>query len=206
MEHTGLIIAAGQELSADKSKKVFKLHMDNPKYTYTLFDDSQKKFAEENIGGTVKIVYAMSSDEKHRNVDAIELATEAQAVAHNGRDEAIATQVAVKVVAELWIAGKLSDTDVLVKGLRAELSKHLKVGSTTGEEKSKPIEPYKDKEGDDVSKAILSQITALKRMLGTPGDDEFTNAIRTRFGDEALQIKDLSKNEAGDWITELQKE
>lgn len=72
----------------------------------------------------------------------------------------------------------------------------------------KPTEapPYKDKDGDDVSRATDIQKEALKRMLGTPDDDEFTNAIRTRFGDEALQIKDLSKNEAGQWITELQKE
>lgn len=210
MEHIGTITAAGQELSADKTKKVFKLHMDNPKYTYTLFDDSQKKFAEENIGKTVKVIYEMSSDGKHRNIEAIELATEAQVVAHNGGDGDINTRTAVLTVKDLWIAGKLTDTDVLVKGLRAELSKHLKVESAVPEDKPKPTEAYKDKDGDDVSKATLSQINALKKMIGIEDDQysdgNFTNFIRTRFGKEALQIKDLSKNEAGDWITELQKD
>jgi len=72
----------------------------------------------------------------------------------------------------------------------------------------KPTEApsYKDKEGDDVSKATDIQKDRLKKMLGITDDDNFTNAIRARLGDEALRIKDLSKTEAGDWITELQKD
>lgn len=206
MEHIGVITAAGQEPSADKSKLLFKLHMDNPKYTYTLFDDSQKKFAEENIGKTIKAIYEMSPDGKHRNVESLELATEAQVVSHNGKDEAIAAQVAAKIIKDLWVIGTIPPDDPLCVALRAWCIHCLPaVSSIDKTPKSTKAPIYKDKEGDDVSKATLSQIDALKKMLGITDDDNFTNAIRGRFGDEALQIKDLSKNEAGDWITELQK-
>lgn len=207
MEHIGTITAAGQELSADKTKKIFKLHMDNPKYTYTLFDESQKMFAEENIGGAVKVVYAMSQDEKHRNVDTIEIASAEAVVAVNGRDAAIAHAVAIKEIGEDWRADKLESTDEMVLARAKWLREQMNVEkSIVPGVNPTPAPTYKDKEGDDVSNATTAQKEALKKMLGTPDDDEFTNAIRGRFGDEALQIKDLSKNEAGDWITELQKE
>lgn len=206
-EHIGTITAAGKEPSADKSKLNFKLHMDNPKYTYTLFDESQKMFAEENIGKTVKVEYKMSADEKHRNVDTIELATEAQVVASNGRDAAISHAVAIKEIGEDWRADKLESTDEMVLARAKWLREQMNVAkSIVPGVKPKTAPTYKDKDGDDVSNATAAQKEALKKMLGTPGDDEFTNAIRTRFGDETLEIKDLTKNEAGEWITELQKE
>lgn len=69
------------------------------------------------------------------------------------------------------------------------------------------VPTYEDKDGDDVSRATLGQTTVIKRILGIAlsEDDSFTNAIRTRFGNEVLQIKDLTYTEAGQWIMDLQK-
>lgn len=207
MKHTGIITAAGQELSGDKTKKVFKLHLENPKYTYTLFNDSQKEFAEENIGNLVTVEYGMSGDGKYRQVESIELATDAQTTALDSWDDAIDTQDAAKIVKDLWITGTITKDDPLVEGLRERCGKLLGLIPATIEvPKSTKAPTYKDKDGDDVSRATDAQKERLKKMLGTPDDDSFTNAIRTRLGDEVLRIKDLSKDEAGQWIMDLQKE
>ena len=219
MEIVGTIISAQNEPNKSGEGESFKIRFraSNGKDwgPFTLFHDGLKEKATELKGkvSSAKLTVEKPEGERFWDLKAVEAIEPTEAtVAVTGRDDAIATQVAVKTVAELWIAGKLTDTDVLVKGLRAELSKHLKVESPipagAGKDKSAPKEAptYKDKDGDDVSKATQAQKEALKKMLGITDDDNFTNAIRGRFGDEALQIKDLTKNEAGDWITELQKD
>lgn len=205
MKHTGTITAAGQELSGDKTKKVFKLHLENPKYTYTLFDDSQKLFAEENIGNLVTVAYEMSKDDKYRQVESIELATDAQTTASDSWDDSIDTRDVAKIVKDLWITGTIPNDDPLVKGLRDRCGKLLGLIPMIAETPKPTKTPaYKDKDGDDVSKASEAQINTLKKILGLD-DDNFDNAVKTRLGDEVVTRKDLTYNEAGQWITELQK-
>ena len=177
MEHIGTITAAGKELSADKSKKVFKLHMDNPKYTYTLFDESQKMFAEENIGGTVKVLYVMSQDEKHRNVEGIELATEAQAVASNGYSDGSDKRCAALIMKDLRIAGCVDDDNLLYQAMKKWVASQLNAWpETRGVHEEPPV--YKDKKGNDPSKATKKHIDEIKDLLEVDDEDPDTQIAR----------------------------
>lgn len=198
MEHIGTITAAGKEPSADKSKLVFKLHLDNPKYTYTLFDDSQKKFAEENIGKTVKVEYSMSPDEKHRNVESIELATEAQVVAHNGYSDGSDKRCAALIMKDLRIAGCVDDENLLYQAMKKWVATQLNAWPETAH-KEPPT--YKDKGGNDPSKASTKNLSVLKELL-VVDDEDLDLQIAYRFGYETV----MSDAECKDWIKELKSQ
>lgn len=222
MEIVGTIISAQDEPNKSGEGESFKVRFraSNGKDwgPFTLFHDGLKEKATELKGkvNSTKLTVEKPEGSRFWDLKAVEAASpdEPQTPAyHNGRDDAIAHAVAIKEIGEDWRADKLADGDTLVVAYVNWLREQMQVAPKRPAILDHPSAPkhseapiYKDKDGDDVSKAILSQIDALKKMLGITDDDNFTNAIRSRFGDEALQIKDLSKNEAGDWITELQKE
>jgi len=84
MEHIGTIKSAGKQATKEGGGTTFVMTLENPKWTYYLFDPKLQKVAEENIGKRVKVEYNMSQDEKFRNVESIEPALEAEPTKSNG--------------------------------------------------------------------------------------------------------------------------
>lgn len=72
-DHIGTLKAAGWQAKKSGEGKSFVMVIENPRWSYNLFDPEQQKFAEDNLGSRVKIEYELSENGKFRNVKSISL-------------------------------------------------------------------------------------------------------------------------------------
>jgi len=172
MERTGILTKASEEI-AKSGKEVFKIAVrDGDKdWEYTLFDTAHIAIAKENKGKSVKIE-AEKGEAGYWNIKTIEPAEERKIEPkQNGKSygrspeerKEIATQVAVKSVTDLWIAGKLADGTPEVVALRAWLCERL------GTKRAEPIickkdHPNKEETADNPQSRLAEFVIQMRRL------------------------------------------
>lgn len=208
MELRGTIISAQNEPNKSGEGESFTVRFRDATgkdwVPFKTFHDSMKDKASalKGVVNGAKITIEKPEGKKFWDLISIEAMTaedsQAVAIETTNRDAAIATQVAAKIVKDLWIADKLKDDNLLVVGLKKWLGTQLNAWP----EKTPPV--YADKSGNDPSKATDKHRDELMKLLELdPGfeddQEEIDNQIALRFGYDAK----MSDAECKDWIKEL---
>lgn len=209
-EQVGVIVKAGDEMKADQSGTVFKMGVD--KFTYSLFDTKLQAIAKEHLGKRVKVTYNQSADGKYRNVESIVIAgdgeestpqkaTGARQWGGKSPEEIASIEAqsaekikaeAARIVADLWIADKLTEDSPRVEAMQAWVWHRLRGELKEG---AKPLD-----------KPIDKGVKGLEREAA-PLSEEPPKPALERFKDECLRNGwDVKTKKGGDciasWLTE----
>jgi len=111
----------------------------------------------------------------------------------NTTNMSIESQVAVKAITELWIAGKLKDNSNLVKAAENWLASKLSYWSSIGEIEETPVEPK-------ANKLQLAKIQALAKEKGYTPENAIAIMVREY---KVASSKELTQEQAEDFINIL---